>query len=350
MTSEYRQRADLLGTQVITRSNGRRLGVVSQLWVDVDSQEVVAFSLRPSLFYGTPQQMMLKSVRQIGDVILVENDDVIEDVDTDRYNSLINCEVITETGDVLGKVRGFKFDVDNGKLTALTIASFGYPLIPDRVVSTYELPIEEIVSSGPDRLIVYEGAEERLSQLTVGFLEQVGIGKPPWEKDDTFAPPPLVRPENQLPSATRVPMQAPAMRRPDPDSAEEAWDEDNWEREPERIEVRPPQRQAPQRAQAMSNPADNRADNWNDTVERDQYQERFNDADADDAEDYRDAQDVEFAEVSEVEVPKSEVPKSEAPIDEEPASADPWTATPPADYQPQAFKIPEKVKEPEYEE
>jgi sporulation protein YlmC with PRC-barrel domain len=345
MTSEYRQRADLLGTQVITRSNGRRLGVVSQLWVDVDSQEVVAFSLRPSLFYGTPQQMMLKSVRQIGDVILVENDDVIEDVDTDRYNSLINCEVITETGDVLGKVRGFKFDVDNGKLTALTIASFGYPLIPDRVVSTYELPIEEIVSSGPDRLIVYEGAEERLSQLTVGFLEQVGIGKPPWEKDDTFAPPPLVRPENQLPSATRVPMQAPAMRRPDPDSAEEAWDEDNWEREPERIEVRPPQRQAPQRAQAMRNPADNNpADNWNDTVERDQYQERFNDADADDAEDYRDAQDVEFAEVSEV-----EIAKSEAPIDE-PASTDPWTATPPADYQPQAFKIPEKVKEPEYEE
>jgi sporulation protein YlmC with PRC-barrel domain len=336
MTSEYRQRADLLGTQVITRSNGRRLGVVSQLWVDVDSQEVVAFSLRPSLFYGTPQQMLLKSVRQIGDVILVENDDVIEDVDTDRYNSLINCEVITETGDVLGKVRGFKFDVDNGKLTALTIASFGYPLIPDRVVSTYELPIEEIVSSGPDRLIVYEGAEERLSQLTVGFLEQVGIGKPPWEKDDTFAPPALVRPENQLPSATRVPMQAPAIRRPDPDSIEEAWDEDNWEREPERIEVRPPQRAA-QRTQTMGNTADD----WSNAIERDQYQERFNDAYEDDEEDY---QDVEYAEVIEEEAPKIEVPA------DAPASTDPWTATPPADYQPQAFTIPEKIKEPEYEE
>jgi sporulation protein YlmC with PRC-barrel domain len=357
MTAEYRQRADLLGTQVITRSNGRRLGVVSQLWVDVDSQEVVAMSLRPSLFYGTAQEMKLANVRQIGDVILVDNEDVIEDVETDRYNSLINCEVITETGDTLGKVRGFKFDVDTGKLAALTIATLGYPLIPDRVLSTYELPIEEIVSSGPDRLIVYEGAEERLNQLTVGLLEQVGIGRAPWEKDATFAPPPLVRPENQLPSATRVPMQAPAMRRPDPDSIEETWDEDNWEREPERIEVRPPQRQEP-RSQAMAAPTEN----WTDAIARDQYDEQFEDEYDDEDED--DYQDVEYAEVVEdapvvsaahpVSEPAQPVKPTSLPVESapKPTNEDPWTSEPPPDYQPKAFTIPEPVKqpEPEYEE
>jgi sporulation protein YlmC with PRC-barrel domain len=348
MTAEYRQRADLLGTQVISRSNGRRLGVVSQLWVDVDSQEVVAMSLRPSLFYGSTQEMKLASVRQIGDVILVDNEDVIEDVETDRYNSLINCEVITETGDVLGKVRGFKFDVDNGKLAALTIATLGYPLIPDRVLSTYELPIEEIVSSGPDRLIVYEGSEERLNQLTVGLLEQVGLGRAPWEKDDTFAPPPLIRPENQLPSATRVPMQAPALRRPDPDSIEETWDEDNWEREPERIEVRPPQ-QRQVRRQEMDTSED-----WSDAIQRDQYEERFNDAYEDEDEDY---QDVEYAEVVEeavVEPVTAEVEPAAATPETAPEKSgneeDPWTNEPPADYQPKAFTIPEPVKQPEYEE
>jgi sporulation protein YlmC with PRC-barrel domain len=331
MTAEYRQRADILGTQVISRSNGRRLGVVSQLWVDVDNQELVAFSLRPSLFYGTAQEMMLKSVRQIGDVILVDNDDAIEDVDTDRYNSLINCEVITETGEALGKVRGFKFDVNTGKLAALTIATLGYPLIPDRVLSTYELPIEEIVSSGPDRLIVYEGSEERLSQLTVGLLEQVGLGRAPWEKDDTFAPPPLIRPENQLPSATRVPMQAPPMNRPDPDSVEETWDEDNWEREPERVEVRQPRQQ--QRAQAMNPPRED----WSDAIQRDQYEEDFDDEYED--EDY---QDVEYAEVVE------EAPTAAA-APEAKADEDPWNADQPADYKPQAFTIPEKAKQPEPE-
>ncbi len=337
MSAEYRQRADLLGTQVITRATGKRLGVISQLWVDVDSQEVVAMSLRPSLFYGTPQEMLLESVRQIGDVILVENDDAIATIDTDRYNSLINCEVITETGEVLGKVRGFKFDVDNGKLASLTIATFGYPLIPDRVLSTYELPIEEIVSSGPDRLIVYEGAEERLSQLTVGFLEQVGIGGAPWEKDNAFQPPPIIRPENQLPSATRVPMQAPAQRTPDRHDIEETWDEDNWEREPERIELQPPQ---PRAQQQMRQPQD--PDDWTDNHQetQDRYPEPYSQAPTDPG-----YQDIEYAEVVE--------PPAATPTPGQ-SDADPWSppadpVDPPADYQPQALTIAEPVKQPEPE-
>jgi sporulation protein YlmC with PRC-barrel domain len=348
MSAEYRQRADLLGTQVITRTTGKRLGVISQLWVDVDSQEVVAMSLRPNLFYGTPQEMRLTSVRQIGDVILVENDDAVESLDTGRYNSLINCEVITETGEVLGKVRGFKFDVDTGKLASLTIATFGYPLIPDRVLSTYELPIEEIVSSGPDRLIVYEGAEERLSQLTIGLLEQVGIGGAPWEKDNAFQPPPIVRPENQLPSATRVPMPPPAQRRPDPDDIEETWDEDNWEREPERVEVLPPQQRPVQQQMRQE-------EDWTDNYESASgYPEPFAADDLRSVGDHRnDVQDVEYAEVVETTVdappPAAPIAGSTAPT----ADADPWStadqSSAPKDFQPQAFTIPEPVKQPEPE-
>ncbi|MFN7658397.1 MAG: PRC-barrel domain-containing protein, partial [Dolichospermum sp.] len=50
MTSEQViRRSDILNTQVITRDNGKRLGIVSQVWVDVDQREVVALSLRDSL-------------------------------------------------------------------------------------------------------------------------------------------------------------------------------------------------------------------------------------------------------------------------------------------------------------
>lgn len=110
MTSEQiSQRSDLLGTQVITRDTGKRLGVVSQLWVDIDRREVVAFSLRENLITGLlsgiPRYMYLSSIRQIGDVILVDDDTVIEDVNVEAYSSLINSEVITETGDMLGRVR-----------------------------------------------------------------------------------------------------------------------------------------------------------------------------------------------------------------------------------------------------
>ena len=65
MTSEQIiKRSDILNTQVITRNNGKRLGVVSQLWVDIDQREVVALSLRDNLisFSGVPRYMFLRSI------------------------------------------------------------------------------------------------------------------------------------------------------------------------------------------------------------------------------------------------------------------------------------------------
>jgi sporulation protein YlmC with PRC-barrel domain len=354
MASEaIRQRADLLGTLVVTRNTGKKLGVISQLWVDIDQQEVVAISLKPSLFYGTPQPMLLSSIRQIGDVILVDDEDVIEDMDVEIYSNLINCEVITETGDLLGKVRGYKFDIDTGRLISIVIASLGVPLIPDQVVSTYELPIEEIISSGPDRLIVIEGAEQRLVQLSVGFMERMGIGRAPWERDDedTYIAP--VRVDNQLPSGVRQPVQTPLRERERQPVLQENWDDDNWgEPEPRQLRQQayrePPQEPEPtyegrgdRYADDDQNDANwNESENWSEASEPDQYKQV--DAYADDQYD-DDYDDDEFQQM-----PAATLEPGE--------SEDPWAeprpATSPAEYKPQPVNLPEKVKEkePEYEE
>ena len=259
-----RLRSDLLGTPVITRSGAKRLGVVSQMWVDVDRGEVVALGLRENILSGVvsaeQQIMLLSSIREVGDVILVDDDNAIEDdVNVDIYSNLISCEVVTESGEMLGKVRGFKFDVISGKVESLVIASLGLPQIPDQVVSTYELPIDEIVSSGPDRLIVFEGAEEKLVQLTVGVLERLGIGSPPWERDemDNYIMP--VSTSNQLPSGLEQPVQeslrdrAPQQRQP----IHERWSDDDWG-EPEPIPIAEPMPQQ-QRAE-LAYPEEE--DNW----------------------------------------------------------------------------------------
>ena len=348
MSAEFRQRADFLGIQVITRDTGRKLGVVSQLWVDVDRQDVVALSLRQNLFYGTPQPMMLDSIRQIGDVILVDNENVIEDIDVERYTSLINCEVITETGELLGKVRGYKFDIDTGKLETLVVAALGFPLIPDQVVSTFEMAMTEVVSSGPDRLIVYEGAEERLKQITVGFLERVGLGKAPWEKDNEYAPPAPVRTENQLPSGQREPLQAPAMRRPErvSEPIEETWDEDNWEP----VEARQPQ--APQKARLYQD--DDAEDNWSNASTNSPIDE-------DDRVPEGDYETMDYATVDDDTVTNTVVSPpiqaSAVEIDEsaetQPADApksdpDPWTDADGGDEATRPkLNIPEKIQEPE---
>jgi sporulation protein YlmC with PRC-barrel domain len=182
-------RSELMGTQVITRDTGRRLGVVGEVVVDIDRREVVALGLRDNpltrFLPGLPRWMPLDRIRQVGDVILVDSaDSLAESFNPERYSKVINCQVVTESGEQLGKVLGFSFDIETGELTTLVLGALGVPLLGEGVLSTWELPVEEIVSSGSDRIIVYEGAEDKLKQLGTGLLEKLGIGGPSWEQEE----------------------------------------------------------------------------------------------------------------------------------------------------------------------
>ncbi len=225
VTDNIRLRGEFLNTQVITRNTGNKLGIVKDVLVDIDRREVVILGLKDNIlaFSGLPKYMYFSNIRQTGDVVLVEDEEVIEDIDILPYSTLINSEVITETGEPLGRVRDFQFSLEDGKVYSIIIASIGIPQIPEQVISTYEIPMEEIVSSGPNRLILFEGAQERLRQVTVGVLERLGLGRPPWEKDNEdvyYAP--TARPENQL--GTGIPLRPPVETRQP--VAEEAWQEE----------------------------------------------------------------------------------------------------------------------------
>ncbi len=336
MPEQIIQRSEFLGTQVITRDTGKRLGVVSQLWVDIDRQEVVAVSLRENLIAGLlssiPRYMYLSSIRQIGDVILVDDDNVIEDIDVEAYSSLINSEVITEAGEMLGRVRGFKFSDNDYKVCALIIASLGIPQIPDRVVSTYELPIDQIVSSGPNRLIVFEGAEEQLIQLSVGWLERLGIGEAPWEREGEEAYMlPTIQTDKQLGPGTPVRTAKP-IRQTAP-VVEETWNEDNWQ-EPEAEPIR--------KLQPEPVYEELEQDNWGETTSAV----------------YPSAVSPESASRTKGETPSEQYgKKAYAELesydyyedDYDDMSKDAWADDEPEAYKPPRVNIPEKTKKPEYE-
>lgn len=286
-SDQVQQRSDFIGTQVITRSTGKKLGVVNQLWADVDQREVVVIGLRSTLVTGEQRYMDIDSIRQIGDVILVDDETAIEEINTYNYSTLINNEVITETGELLGKVRGYKFDTVSGEVSGLVIASIGMPLIPSQLLSTYELPVEEIASSGPDRLVVFEGAEERLNQLTVGIMERLGLGIPPWEQDDDEDYiPRTASTSNQLGPGASVSAYAPNRRS---EAAAQAWDEEEYDA-------------APQQARRQPVYEEEEEDNWS----------------------------------------EESAPTANAPYDPD---EDVWAD----DYEPQELKIPERQKIPEYE-
>ena len=199
-------RSEIMGTQVITRDTGRRLGVVGEVVVDIDRREVVALGLRDNpltrFLPGLPRWMHLDRIRQVGDVILVDSvDSLAEGFDPERFSKVINCQVITESGQQLGRVLGFSFDIETGELTTLVISALGIPLLGEGVLSTWELTVGEIVSSGTDRIIVYEGAEDKLKQLGTGLLEKLGIGGESWEQEErNRLRAGMVPAENQLPA------------------------------------------------------------------------------------------------------------------------------------------------------
>ncbi len=238
-------RSELMGTQVITTDTGRRLGVVGEVVVDIDRREVVALGLRDNpltrFLPGLPKWMPLESIKQVGDVILVDSLDSLSDgFSPERYGKVINCQVITESGQLLGRVLGFSFDIETGDLISLVMGAVGVPLLGEGVLSTWEIPVDEIVSSGTDRIIVYEGAEEKLNQLSSGLLEKLGVGGTSWEEREANRyTANLVPVENQLLSGSDSEEQNNFMEEIKEEELieEELIEEEEYEEELEYVEI-----------------------------------------------------------------------------------------------------------------
>jgi len=232
-------RSELMGTQVITTDTGKRLGVVGEVVVDIDRREVVALGLRDNpltrFLPGLPKWMPLESIKQVGDVILVDSlDSLSEGFSPERYGKVINCQVITESGQLLGRVLGFSFDIETGDLISLVMGAVGVPLLGEGVLSTWEIPVEEIVSSGTDRIIVYEGAEEKLNQLSSGLLEKLGVGGSSWEERELNGySANLVPVENQLLSGSESEEQNNLVE----EYEEEVFEQDDYDDELEYVEI-----------------------------------------------------------------------------------------------------------------
>jgi len=358
MTSEQIwQRTELLGTQVITRDTGKRLGLVNELLVDVNRREVVALGLRDNLVsrvlpgVGITTYLYLEKICQIGDVILVDSEEAIENIDPNRYSFLTNSEVRTENNEFLGRVRSFNFDIENGQIQSLIIASISAGVIPDTLISTYELPIDEIASTGPDRIIVFEGAEERLVQLTVGVMEKLGLGTPPWERDDEedFSLP-IAPAENQL--GAGEPLRSPVTtdrtsyqgygqpyRQPVqiPRAQDNAWDDDNWEEEPELVEPirRPAMKPLEQRLEPRRYyDSPGLGNDWTEATENDRPLERS----------------MERPLERSVDRPVERPYVAPRPPSPDPSGDSNWDDDNTEDYEPQRLNIPQKKRQLEYEE
>jgi sporulation protein YlmC with PRC-barrel domain len=172
--------------EIITRTSGKRLGYVNQLYVDPVRLEVVAVYLRtspgiPSLGAASSEHVLLSSLRQIGDVVLVHDESALLDPPADEtygYLKLVGTEVQTEDGIGLGKVRDFVFNPDNGQVASVRYDALGIPSIPQALLSCYSISWEDIVAVGPTKTIVRRCA---LRHPTPKLLPRPGFAWTPAE-------------------------------------------------------------------------------------------------------------------------------------------------------------------------
>lgn len=166
------RRSSILAKQVISIQSALSLGFVSQLWVNTTSWMVMFVEVRRNLLSGEFERFLLEDIFQVGDVVLVEDECVIEnEIKMVGLETLVGYQVVTPGRRTIGKVRGYSFNINSGAVESLELDSFGISFIPSSLVSTYALFVEDVLEVVADAIIVHEAAASRIHRLTKGFLD-----------------------------------------------------------------------------------------------------------------------------------------------------------------------------------
>mmetsp|Transcript_12022 Transcript_12022/g.33801 ORF Transcript_12022/g.33801 Transcript_12022/m.33801 type:complete len:599 (+) Transcript_12022:581-2377(+) len=177
------RRSDVMSKQIITRVEGSRLGKVVNLWVDTRTWEVISLDCVPpsnalkeivdkALMGNDIYSVLLGSLRQIGDVVLVQDSTALELEDYSYgYRDLVAMDIRSQNGQMLGKVRDFMFSPDNGRLSELVFDMFGSPSVPPSAVSTFSIGVDQVIRVEPSQITVVDGYQAQ--QLSRGFLDNL---------------------------------------------------------------------------------------------------------------------------------------------------------------------------------
>ncbi|XP_044981618.1 uncharacterized protein LOC123448710 isoform X2 [Hordeum vulgare subsp. vulgare] len=163
------RRSGLLAKQVISVSSARSLGFVSQLWVDASSGTiyhhdampyrvichheftttrpnwvVALVEVRPSLLSGDADKFLFEDIYQVGDVVLVEDESVVEnEFKLVGLHGLVGYNVVTSRRRNVGKVLWSLLSLIHlGLLLSLLVWASGAPKI------SKDLAIREASTTG----------------------------------------------------------------------------------------------------------------------------------------------------------------------------------------------------------
>ncbi|KAJ6742379.1 hypothetical protein OIU85_016456 [Salix viminalis] len=138
----------------------------------------IAFLLKcQTLLSGESERFLLEDVSKVGDVVLVEDENVMAtELKMIGLETLVGYRVVTPGLRDIGKVRGYSFNINSGAVESLELDSFGISIIPSSLVSTYALHVEDVLEVLSDTVVVHESAASHIQRLTKGFWDAQNMG------------------------------------------------------------------------------------------------------------------------------------------------------------------------------
>lgn len=159
----------LIGKTVLSRNDGQRLDSVKDLVIGKDHKRIVALLIDEGGLFGAATVVPMDNVLSIGkDAIIVTDSKAAIRADRlpavkeilDSDDNLRGKRIFSETGDEVGEVTDVYFDETSGKITALELTT---KQAHGTTASTPQLDFSDVVSIGPDAVIINSSALSRLS-------------------------------------------------------------------------------------------------------------------------------------------------------------------------------------------
>jgi uncharacterized protein YrrD len=123
--------SELKGTQIISLADGRELGTVDDILIDLDHHQVRGLRVKTGGLFSGHEAVLLTDVKAIGpDAVTVEDASKLNAeskfsqlADCAGRDAIINSRIITEQGTVLGTVADVDVDFESGAITSYVLAS-----------------------------------------------------------------------------------------------------------------------------------------------------------------------------------------------------------------------------------
>ncbi len=164
----------IIGKKVLSRMDGERLDSVRDIVISKDHSRIVALILDEGGLFSAATAVAMENVVSFGkDAVVITDSKAVRRVDQfpevkeimDDRDSLVGKHIFTESGDQMGKVEDVFFDESTGTITTLEV---GGKIVPTARNASAELEMGDIVSIGPDAVIIKMEAIPKLSAQASG--------------------------------------------------------------------------------------------------------------------------------------------------------------------------------------